>query len=126
MCVCVRVRERERGEREERRERESDLVNPHTLYQTSKSGHVPSFYSQRYLPDSPLMTSGAMYLMVPTALVRVCSSFFAVPKSHSFSKRPSLKSRTLEERERERERKCISESVNDKSRLRAKKSSKIL
>ena len=43
----------------------------------------------------PLITSGAMYLMVPTALVSVCSNFFAVPKSQSFNKRPSLKSKTL-------------------------------
>ena len=41
------------------------------------------------------MTSGAMYLMVPTALVRVCSSFFAVPKSHSFRTRPLSNKRTL-------------------------------
>ena len=44
---------------------------------------------------SPLMTSGAMYLIVPTALVRVCSNFLAVPKSHSLSNSPSLNSRTL-------------------------------
>ena len=34
------------------------------------------------------MTSGAIYLMVPTALVRVCSIFFAVPKSHSLRTLP--------------------------------------
>ena len=45
--------------------------------------------------DLLLMTSGAMYSTVPTALVSVVSSLRAVPKSHNLSTRPFSNSRIL-------------------------------
>ena len=44
---------------------------------------------------SPLITSGAMYRIVPTALVRVLWMALVVPKSQSLSKTPLLNSSIL-------------------------------
>ena len=92
VCVCVCVSESERQEKKIER------------------GLIKKVQKKRGEKMSPpLMTSGAMYHEVPTALVSVCSNLRAVPKSHSFSTRPSSNRRMLRQiTHREHYRECVS------------------